>query len=171
MAGLSFFLTTLNGLDVQSACMNTTNLGGTYQCFWSRLISGSSILRPIRRLASKTVFSGFEWKAFFAESPTLKLEVSSWKTQPHDYTYSRSSSVKATHDGVIRWPWSLAMISTRPPVWTLNDDETRQPWSNEAYLRYTWVTDVLLKWSEKKKIDNGLWVENLRCSKICVQKH
>ena len=29
-------------------------------------------------------------------------------------TYSRSSSVKETHEGVIRWPWSLAMISTRP---------------------------------------------------------
>jgi NAD-specific glutamate dehydrogenase len=30
-------------------------------------------------------------------------------------THSRSSSVKLTQEGVIRWPWSLAIISTRPP--------------------------------------------------------
>ena len=34
-------------------------------------------------------------------------------------TYRRSSSVKETHEGVIRWPWSLAIISTRPPRCTL----------------------------------------------------
>ena len=32
----------------------------------------------------------------------------------------RSSSVKATHEGVIRLPWSLAIISTLPPRWTLS---------------------------------------------------
>jgi hypothetical protein len=33
-------------------------------------------------------------------------------------THRRSSSVKDTHEGVIRWPWSLAIISTCPPRWT-----------------------------------------------------
>ena len=55
MTGLSFFAVTLNG-----------------QCFMSRFTSGSSTLRPMRRFASKTVFSGLEWNAFLAESPTLK---------------------------------------------------------------------------------------------------
>lgn len=68
------------------------------QCLLSRLTSGSSKYRPINRFASKTVFSGLLEAWFLAASPI-----------------SRSSSVKATHDGVIRLPWSLAMISTFPP--------------------------------------------------------
>jgi hypothetical protein len=42
------------------------------QCLTSRLTSASSYLRPMRRLASKTVFSGLVWKAFFAASPILR---------------------------------------------------------------------------------------------------
>jgi len=42
-----------------------------HQCFMSRCNSGSSILRPMRRFASKTVLVGLEWKAFLAESPIL----------------------------------------------------------------------------------------------------
>ena len=55
MAGLLALLATVNG-----------------QCFISRWTSGSSNLRPIRRLASKTVFFGFEWNTFLALSPTLE---------------------------------------------------------------------------------------------------
>lgn len=43
----------------------------THQCLRSRCNSGSSILRPIRRFASKTVFVGLVWNAFLAESPIL----------------------------------------------------------------------------------------------------
>ena len=57
--------------------------------------------RPIRRLASKTVLRGFIAAWFFAASPIM-----------------RSVSVKATNDGVVRLPWSLAMISTRPFLYT-----------------------------------------------------
>lgn len=59
---------------------------------------GSVHSLPIRRLASKTVFSGLEVNWFLAASP-ISLS---------------PSAVKATYEGVIRLPWSLAMISTRP---------------------------------------------------------
>merc|ERR1719388_183424 len=49
----------------------------------------------MRRLASNIVFSGFRATWFFAASPI-----------------KRSVSVKATYDGVVRLPWSFAMIST-----------------------------------------------------------
>jgi hypothetical protein len=49
----------------------------------------------MRRFASKTVFLGFIAVWFFAASPMR-----------------RSESVKATYDGVVRLPWSFAMIST-----------------------------------------------------------
>lgn len=52
---------------------------------------------PIRRLTSKTVFSGLMVAWFLAASPI-----------------KRSFSVKATHEGVTLFPWSLAMISTFP---------------------------------------------------------
>ena len=42
-----------------------------------------------------------------------------WGRKKGGRAYSRSSSEKATHEGVIRWPWSLAIISTRPPRCTL----------------------------------------------------
>ena len=64
----------------------------TYKCFWSRLTSGSSILRPIKRLALKTVFSGLVWMSFLAVSPTLRKRVSCQKR----------NSVKEIHEGVIR---------------------------------------------------------------------
>lgn len=57
-------------------------------------------------------------------------------------TYSRSSSEKLTHDGVIRWPWSFAIISTRPPRCTLLQ-KVRQgasPWYT-CSLPYTRVTE------------------------------
>lgn len=59
---------------------------------------GSFQVRPMRRLASKTVFSGLEVSWFLAASPIRRSP----------------SGVKATYDGVMRLPWSLAMISTRP---------------------------------------------------------
>jgi len=46
---------------------------------------------------SKTVLIGFAAYWFFAASPT-----------------NLSSSVNATYDGVIRFPWSLTSISTFP---------------------------------------------------------
>jgi hypothetical protein len=61
-------------------------------------------------LASNTVFSGFEVSWFFAPSPI--------KRSP--------SGVKATYDGVIRLPWSLAMISTRPFLKTPTLEEQRR---------------------------------------------
>lgn len=48
-------------------------------------------------LISKMVFLGFAAAWFLAASPT-----------------NRSSSVKATYDGVILFPWSLTRISTLP---------------------------------------------------------
>ena len=50
----------------------------------------------MRRLASNTVFVGFIAAWFLAASPIM-----------------RSESVNATNEGVVRLPWSLAMISTR----------------------------------------------------------
>ena len=57
----------------------------------SFLTVGSSNLLPIRRLTSKTVFSGFIAAWFFAASPMR-----------------RSSDVKDTNDGVVKEPCSLA---------------------------------------------------------------
>merc|ERR1719261_2224463 len=71
-----------------------THLNG--QCFTSACTTESENLRPIRRFASNTVLPGFIAAWFFAASPIR-----------------RSLSVKATYDGVVRLPWSLAMISTR----------------------------------------------------------
>merc|ERR1719333_1888956 len=62
----------------------------------SDCVDESENLRPMRRLASKTVFFGFIAAWFLAASPIM-----------------RSVSVNATNDGVVRLPWSLAMISTR----------------------------------------------------------
>ena len=59
---------------------------------------GSAHERPMRRLASNTVFSGLVVSWFLAASPIRRSP----------------SAVKATYDGVIRFPWSLAIISTRP---------------------------------------------------------
>ncbi|GET90209.1 heat-shock protein hsp70, putative [Leishmania tarentolae] len=66
------------------------------QCFMSACTTESLNLRPIRRLASNTVLCGFIATWFFAASPIR-----------------RSESVNATYDGVVRLPWSFAMISTR----------------------------------------------------------
>merc|ERR1719194_49852 len=68
----------LNGQSLMSACT-----------------IGSANFRPMRRLASKTVFSGFLATWFFAASPI-----------------KRSVSVNATYEGVVRLPWSFAIIST-----------------------------------------------------------
>merc|ERR1719384_2124194 len=56
---------------------------------------GSSNLRPIKRLASKIVFSAFRAAWFLAAVPT-----------------NRSVSEKETYDGVVRSPISLGIIST-----------------------------------------------------------
>ena len=60
--------------------------------------AGSSNLRPMSRLASKTVLCGFSAVWFLAASPTR-----------------RSVSVNATYDGEVLLPCSLGMISTRSP--------------------------------------------------------
>jgi hypothetical protein len=57
IAGFPCFSVTLNG-----------------QCFISFWTSGSESLRPINLLASNTVFWGFEWNAFLAASPILRLQ-------------------------------------------------------------------------------------------------
>merc|ERR1712093_555224 len=63
------------------------------QCLASDCTTGSEYLRPMRRLASKIVFRGFMAHWFLAASPMR-----------------RSVSVKATYEGVVRLPWSLAII-------------------------------------------------------------
>jgi len=65
---------------------------------------------------SNTVFSGFVVSWFFAASPI-----------------SRSpSGVNATYDGVIRLPWSLAIISTRPFLKTPTLHTTQVHTSNKV---------------------------------------
>lgn len=95
-------------------------------CFLSLRISGSSAFLPMSRLASKMVFSGLDWNAFFAASPTLVQHKGSisWEKEG---TYSRSSPAKDTHEGVIRLPWSFAMISTLPPFITATQEYLPQP--------------------------------------------
>jgi len=66
------------------------------QCFMSLCTALSVNLRPMRRLASKTVLKAFMATWFLAASPMR-----------------RSVSLKATYEGVVRLPWSFAMISTR----------------------------------------------------------
>ena len=66
------------------------------KCLRSDWVAESEKRRPIRRLASKTVLHGFIAAWFLAASPIM-----------------RSESVKATNEGVVRLPWSFAMISTR----------------------------------------------------------
>ena len=72
----------------------TTLKGHSFMSCWT---AASVNLRPIRRLASYTVFVGLSDAWFFAASPIR-----------------RSVSEKATYEGVTRLPWSLAMISTLP---------------------------------------------------------
>merc|ERR1711963_161265 len=74
-----------------SPCWATLN----GQCFMSDWTVGSSNLRPISLLASKMVLVGLMATWFLAGSPI-----------------SLSVSVKATYEGVVLLPWSLAMIST-----------------------------------------------------------
>mmetsp|Transcript_18895 Transcript_18895/g.49187 ORF Transcript_18895/g.49187 Transcript_18895/m.49187 type:complete len:552 (-) Transcript_18895:17-1672(-) len=73
----------------------STSTSSNGQLSLSRRTDGSSKRRPIRRLASKMVFFGFMADCVLAACPTR-----------------RSSSEKATYDGVVRAPWSFAMIST-----------------------------------------------------------
>jgi len=60
---------------------------------------GSENLRPIRRLASKTVLAEFNEAWFLADSPI---------------SLSLVSASHATHEGVIRFPSSFGIISTLP---------------------------------------------------------
>ena len=85
----------LNCTSILGFSLSLMTLKGQY--FLSSLTTGSSKRRPIRRLASKMVFMGLEATWFLAPSPT-----------------SRSLLVKATKLGVVRLPWSFAMISTLP---------------------------------------------------------
>ncbi|KIK23419.1 hypothetical protein PISMIDRAFT_100544, partial [Pisolithus microcarpus 441] len=71
-----------------------TTLKGKYLI--SACTSGSPNLRPMRRFAPDTLNRRFIVIWFFAASPI-----------------NRPLSRKATYEGVVRLPWSLAMISTR----------------------------------------------------------
>ena len=55
---------------------------------------------------------------------TARMSKKSYRA--HRNTYSRSSSLKLTQEGVIRLPWSLAMISTTPPRWTPTQEYLRE---------------------------------------------
>lgn len=81
----------------------------------------SSKRRPISRLASKIVLVGFMAAWFFAASPI-----------------KRSVSVNATYDGVVRFPWSLAMISTLP-CWKTPTHEYVVPKSMPMALPFLWA--------------------------------
>ena len=72
--------------------LSTTLYGHSLMSAWT---AGSLNLRPMRRFASKTVLCGFIAHWFLAASPMR-----------------RSESVNATYDGVVRLPWSFAMMST-----------------------------------------------------------
>lgn len=70
------------------------------RCFMSCQISGSSILRPINRLVSKTVWVlrgiiNTIWKS------QMDRNGRDWRL----WSYSRSSLMRLTHDSVIRWHW------------------------------------------------------------------
>jgi hypothetical protein len=81
-------------LDNRLLAAPSSTLNG--QCFMSLWTSESLKRRPIRRFASNTVFAGLDAATPFAASPTR-----------------RSSSVNDTYEGVVRFPWSFAIISTR----------------------------------------------------------
>ena len=93
-SGVNDFVSPLKSTWMTGLPPLSTTLKG--KCFISACTSASANFRPIRRLASKTVLAGFIATWFFAESPMR-----------------RSVSVNATKDGVVRLPWSLAMISIR----------------------------------------------------------
>lgn len=80
--------TSMTGLEALSITLKG-------KCFMSACTSASANLRPINRFASKTVLWGFMATWFFAASPMR-----------------RSVSVKATKDGVVRFPWSFALQET-----------------------------------------------------------
>lgn len=59
-------------------------------------------------------------------------------------TYSRSSPLKLTQEGVIRLPWSLAIISTRPPLYTLmTERQKREGISNFHCIPYARVAGCI----------------------------
>jgi len=81
---------------------------------------GSDHSRPMRRLTSKTVFSGLVVSWCLAASPTSRTP----------------SEVNATYEGVIRLPWSLAIISTRPFLYTPTLE--REAWHETSAYRHSW---------------------------------
>mmetsp|Transcript_20019 Transcript_20019/g.55616 ORF Transcript_20019/g.55616 Transcript_20019/m.55616 type:complete len:214 (+) Transcript_20019:1573-2214(+) len=85
------YSTSISGLSLSPA--STTKGHSSMSC----CTQASLNLRPMSRLASKMVLTGLVEAWLRAPSPTR-----------------RSCSVKPTTEGVIRLPWSLAMISTRP---------------------------------------------------------
>jgi hypothetical protein len=113
---------TLNGLQAQSQTDRGHREGGHRPMldvalqFWLFDLATNETLRVkdrVGRVRVECIFRGVtdpSYRVFGHEGRGTK-----------ENTYSRSSSVKATHEGVIRWPWSLAMISTRPPRCTLEE--------------------------------------------------
>ena len=95
-------VTSIMGLSFLSAM----SLKG--QCFRSFCTIWSEKYLPIRRLASKMVFMGFEVICALAASPM-----------------SRWSSTKATTEGVVRFPMSFGMISTFPSFHTPTQEYLR----------------------------------------------
>lgn len=93
-SGVKVLVSPLNSTSMLGLPPFSTILKG--KCFMSAWTSESWNLRPINRFASKTVLWGFMATWFLAASPIR-----------------RSVSVKATKEGVVRFPWSLAMISMR----------------------------------------------------------
>ena len=93
------FLPSFSSTSMQGLLSFSTTLNGNI--LTSRCTSLSENLRPMRRFASNTVRVGLFVAWFFAASPIR-----------------RSVSVNATYEGVMRLPWSFAMISTLPLTYT-----------------------------------------------------
>ena len=117
------------------SCSSATNLNG--QCFRSFWTIWSWNLRPISRFASNTVFWGFVVICAFAASPI-----------------SRWVSVKATTEGVVRFPISLGIISTLSSFHTPTQEYLRMINQGKWKARCSKInsdTISLYVWNSKKK--------------------
>ena len=83
-------------------------------------------------------------------------------------TYSRSSPLKLTQEGVIRLPWSLAIISTRPPLYTLMTERQKRGGyqiSLHTLRKSSWIHKKNVSQSSLSRDDYNIY--NLRCTKVC----
>ena len=113
------------------SCSSATNLNG--QCFRSFWTIWSWNLRPISRFASNTVFWGFVVICAFAASPI-----------------SRWVSVKATTEGVVRFPISLGIISTLSSLHTPTQEYLRMTIKDSWHFQATLFGEKNQFWNFQK---------------------